>query len=390
MTIRPVPDDEDDFRREVRAWLDEHLVGEFAAHRGLGSADDAEAWDVRVRWDEQLAAAGWLGLTWPVEYGGRGAPTYHEVVLNEELARAQAPYRAGVHGLELFGPTLLMFGTDEQKRRFLPRITAGREFWGQGFSEPEAGSDLASLRTRARRDGDEWVLDGQKTWMTFGMYADWLYVLCRTDPDAHRHKGLSLLMVPADQPGVDIRPIRNLTGDAEFAEVFLTGARTAADNVVGPVGEGWRVALGALSVERGALMMPMQLRYQRELDQALEIARTGGAPAGLRDRLVDSWIAVRLILANNARTIDEVRQGVPPGPQAMTAKLFAAVEHQRLLERAVEAMAETGTVTDGALHPLQRAYLLSRAETIYGGSAQVQRNLIAERLLGMPKEPRPV
>jgi len=198
-------------------------------------------------------------------------------------------------------------------------------------------------------------------------------------------------MVPADQPGVDIRPITNLAGEVDFAEVFLTGARTSAENVVGPVGEGWRVGMGALSVERGALMMPMQLRYRDQVEQALDIARATTVPAGLRDDLVDSWIAVRLILQNNARTIEEVRRGVEPGPQAMTAKLFAAVEHQRLLERAVEALAETGTTTGegDALHPLQRALLMSRAETIYGGSAQVQRNLIAERLLGLPREPRP-
>jgi len=392
MTTLPLPDDVEQFRAHVRTWLDEHLVGEFAEHLGVGSADDAEAWDVRVRWDRELAGAGLLALTWPVEYGGRGAPLYHEVVLNEELSAARAPYRAGVHGLELFGPTLVMFGSDDQKRRFLPAIAAGDQFWGQGFSEPEAGSDLASLRTRAVLDGDEWVVDGQKIWMTLGMYADWLYVLCRTEPGSQRHKGLSLLMVPVDQPGVDVRPITNMAGEVDFAEVFLTGARTAAENVVGPVGEGWRVGMGALSVERGALMMPMQLRYQHQIEQALEIGRAGHLPAGLRDALVDSWIAVRLILENNARTTEEIRQGVEPGPQATTAKLFAAVEHQRLLERAVEALAETGSAAaEGyTLHPLQRAFLMSRAETIYGGSAQVQRNLISERLLGMPREARPV
>jgi alkylation response protein AidB-like acyl-CoA dehydrogenase len=391
MTVLPIPDDVDAFRAQVRAWLDEHLVGEFAEHRGVGSVDDTEAWELRVRWDKELAASGLLALTWPVEYGGRGAPLYHEVVLNEELAAAGEPYRAGVHGLELFGPTLVMFGSEEQKRRVLPRIAAGEQFWGQGFSEPEAGSDLASLRTRATLDGDEWVIDGQKIWMTMGTKADWLYVLCRTEPGSTRHQGLSLLMVPVDQPGVDVRPIRNLAGEADFAEVFLTGARTAGDNVVGPVGEGWRVGMGALTVERGALMMPSQLRYRYQIEQALDMARTVGVPAGLRDALVDSWIAVRLVLENNARTIEEIRQGVQPGPQAATAKLFAAIEHQRMLERAVEALAETGTAAgeDYTLHPLVRAFLLSRAETIYGGSAQVQRNLISERLLGMPREPRP-
>lgn len=382
--------DEAAFRAEVRRWLAENLVGEFAEHLGVGSADDAEGWDVRLRWERKLAEAGWLGLTWPTEYRGRGAPLSHEIIFNEEYARANAPYRVGVHGQDLFGPTLLMFGSDEQKKRFLPKILAVEEFWGQGFSESEAGSDLASLRTRARLEGDEWVIDGQKTWTTFGEHADWLYLLCRTDPDAPRHKGISLLLVPVDQPGVEIRPIRNMAGDTEFCEVFLTGARTAADNVVGAVNDGWRVAMAALSVERGSLLMPVQLGFEREINWALELARTRPIPPGLRDRLIDSWIAVRLMRANTERTIAEVKLGDEPGPQATTSKLFASTQHQVLLELANEVLAEEATVTseDYGLHPLQRAFLLSRAETIYGGSSQVQRNIIAERLLGMPREPR--
>ncbi|MEU7811681.1 acyl-CoA dehydrogenase family protein [Pseudonocardia sp. NPDC049154] len=384
--------DPEKFRADLRGWLAEHLTGEFAEHLGIGSTDDAEGWDIRVRWEKVVAAAGLQGITWPEAWGGRGASAEHDMVLTTELARARAPYRAGVHGMELFGPTLAMFGTEEQKQRFLPRICAVEEFWGQGFSEPEAGSDLASLRTRARLEGDEWVLDGQKIWMTFGMYADWFYVLCRTDPEAKRHKGLSLIMVPRDQPGIDVRPIRNMAGAAEFCEVFFDGARTAKENVVGPVDEGWRVAMGALAVERGSVLMPVQLGYEREIQATLELARERRLPAGLRDRLVDSWIAVRLMRATTERTLGELAAGEQPGPQSTTAKLFQAVEHQKLLERATEAMADDVTATgpDYELDPVQRAYLLSRAETIYGGTAQVQRNIIAERLLGMPREPRPV
>ena len=377
------------FRAEVRAWLAEHLVGEYAQHLGVGSADDAECWDVRLRWERELAAGGWLGLTWPREYGGRGAPLSHEIIFAEEYARAQAPYRVGVHGQDLFGPILLKYGTDDQKLRFLPPILAVEEFWGQGFSEPGAGSDLASLTTKARRDGDEWVIDGQKTWMTFGEYADWLYLLCRTDSDATKHRGISLIVVPVDQPGVEIRPIRNLAGANEFCEVFLTEARTAADNVIGPVDGGWQVAMTALAVERGNLLMPVQLGFQREIDDALAMARFRDVHRGLQDRLIDSWIAVRVMGAVNERTITEILQGRQPGDQAMTVKLFASQEHQRLLELAVEVKAEDATVTgpNYELDSLQRAYLLSRAETIYGGSSQVQRNIIAERLLGMPREP---
>ena len=288
-----------------------------------------------------------------------------------------------------------MFGTPEQKARFLPKILAAEEFWGQGFSEPDAGSDLASVRTQARLDGEEWVIDGQKIWMTFGASADWLYVLCRTEPGSSRHHGLSLLLVPARQPGVQVRPITNMLGDGEFCEVFFDSARTSADLVVGAPGDGWKVAMAALGVERGTLLMPQQLGFEREAEHVLELARAragagaGASPGGLSHRLVDAWIAVRLMRVTALRTIGELVAGRAPGAQAATAKLYASVQHQRLLELATELLAEEATVTgDGyALEPLQRAFLLSRAETIYGGSSQIQRNIIGERILGLPREP---
>jgi alkylation response protein AidB-like acyl-CoA dehydrogenase len=378
------------FAAEVRSWLAEHLVGEFAEHRGVGGPDDAAAWDVRLRWEKELAMGRWLGLTWPAEYGGRGATLAQAIIFEYEYARAEAPYRLGVQGQDLFGPTLLTFGTPEQKARFLPKILSAEEFWGQGFSEPDAGSDLASVRTRARLEGGEWIIDGQKVWMTFGSSADWLYVLCRTDPEARRHHGLSLLIVPAHQPGVQIRPITNMLGAGEFCEVFFTGARTRADLVVGAPGDGWRVAMAALGVERGTLLMPMQLGFEREVEHVLELARDRGTAGGVTHRLVDSWIAVTLMRTTNLRTIGEVLAGRTPGAQAAISKLFASAQHQRLLDLATEVLAEDATVVgdDYALGPLQRAFLLSRAETIYGGSSQIQRNIIGERVLGLPKEPR--
>jgi len=395
------------FADEVRRWLDEHLVGEFAEHRGVGGPDDSAAWDVRLRWEKELSAGRWLGLTWPPEYGGRGATLAQAIIFEYLYAHAQAPYRLGVQGQDLFGPTLLMFGTPEQKARFLPKILAAEEFWGQGFSEPDAGSDLASVRTQARLDGGNWVIDGQKIWMTFGASADWLYVLCRTEPGSSRHHGLSLLLVPAQQPGVQIRPITNMLGDGEFCEVFFDSARTSADLVVGAPGDGWKVAMAALGVERGTLLMPQQLGFEREAEHVLELARArvgpgagagagagdraGGGVGGLSHRLVDAWIAVRLMRVTALRTIGELVADRTPGAQAATAKLYASVQHQRLLELATELLAEDLTVTgDGyALEPLQRAFLLSRAETIYGGSSQIQRNIIGERVLGLPREPRP-
>ena len=390
MEIEIRPEDRP-FADEVQRWLDEHLAGEFAAHRGIGGPDDAAAWDVRVRWEKELAAGRWLGLTWPEEYGGRGATLAQAIIFEYLYARARAPYRLGVQGQDLFGPTLLMFGTPEQKARFLPKIAAAAEFWGQGFSEPDAGSDLASVRTRARLDGTSWVIDGQKIWMTFGASADWLYVLCRTEPGSARHHGLSLLIVPARQPGVSIRPISNMLGEGAFCEVFFDGARTTADLVVGEPGQGWKVAMAALGVERGTLLMPQQLSFEREAEHVLGLARARPGAAGLSHRLVDSWIAVRLMRVTTLRTIGELVAGRTPGAQAATSKLYASVQHQRLLELATELLAEDATVTaDGyALGALQRAFLLSRAETIYGGSSQIQRNIIGERILGLPREPRP-
>jgi len=379
-----------EFADEVRSWLDAHLIGEYRKYLGVGGPDNAEAWDVRLAWERQLAAAGWTCLTWPKEYGGQGMTLAQEIVFEYEYAKAGAPYRVGVHGTDLFGPTLLRFGTDEQKLRFLPKIAAVEEFWGQGFSEPNAGSDLAAVQTRARLDGDEWVIDGQKIWTTFGVYADWLYVVARTDPTATpKHKGLSFLMVPAHQPGVEIRPIRNLMGDDEFCEIFFTEARTKADLVVGGVNDGWKIAMGALGVERGSLMMPMQLRFEREVDGLLELARQRKVSPALRHRIIDAWVAVRIMRTTNLRTIAELLGDKPVGPQATSAKLFASNQHQRLLELAMEVLAEDGlSVGDGyELNAWQRSFMLSRAETIYGGTSQIQRNIIGERILGLPKEP---
>jgi len=234
------------------------------------------------------------------------------------------------------------------------------------------------VRTRAALDGQEWVIDGQKIWMTFGASADWLYVLCRTDPASSRHHGLSLLLVPADQPGVQVRPITNMLGEGEFCEVFFDGARTRADLAVGALGDGWKVAMAALGVERGTLLMPQQLGFEREAEHVLDLVRGGVSPVGL-------------MRVTALRTIGELVAGRAPGAQAATAKLYASVQHQRLLELATELLAEEVTVTgEGyALEPLQRAFLLSRAETIYGGSSQIQRNIIGERILGLPREPRP-
>ena len=381
------------WRAEIRTWLAEHLVGEFARHLGVGGPTDAEAWELRLAWDRELAAGGWLGLTWPTEYGGRGLGLLEEVVFEYEYARARAPYRATTNGLDLLGPMLLAMGSSAQKQRFVPPILEVRELWGQGFSEPGAGSDLAAVSTRARLDGDEWVVDGQKVWTSFGTEADWLYVLARTDPESRRHRGLSMLLLPTGQPGVEVRPIRNLAGAGEFAEVFLAGARTGADLVVGGPGEGWRVAMGALSIERGATLLPQQLGFEREAEELVQLARERGAldDPMLRRRIVDAWISVRVMRTTNLRTVAELVAGRRPGAQAATSKLYASTHHQRLGHLAMEIAGPAAQVVaeDYGLDRRQRGFLLSLAETIYGGSSEIQRNLIGEQVLGLPRDPRP-
>jgi alkylation response protein AidB-like acyl-CoA dehydrogenase len=382
------------FRDEVRTWLGEHLVGDFAAHRGAGFSWDDSEWDVRLAWDRELAAGNWLCLGWPKEYGGREASVDEQLVFQLEYARSDAPFRATVQGQDLFGPTLLTFGTDEQKRRFLPKITSVEELWGQGFSEPGAGSDLASLRTRATLDGDEWIVDGQKIWTSVGNRADWIYVLCRTDPSASRHNGISMLLVPTDQPGVDVRPIRNILGGLDFCEVFFSGARTSADLVVGPIGEGWRVAMGALGTERGTTLLAEHLRMQHEVRAMIDRAHATGArrSAVVRAELARAWAEARIAEWNGRRLMSALKGDHSHAAAfASLSKVYASNAHQRTAETYARIADPAGDVVREhyALDRLQEVFLASRAESIYGGSTEVQMNLLAERTLGLPREPRP-
>jgi alkylation response protein AidB-like acyl-CoA dehydrogenase len=389
------------FRRVVRDWLAGQLRGEFAALRGVGGPGrEHEAFDERLAWDRHLAAAGLTCLGWPVEHGGRGASLEHRVVFAEEYARAEAPARVNHLGEELLGPTLIAFGTPEQQRRFLPEIVAARELWCQGYSEPGAGSDLAAVRTRATRHGDEWVIDGQKVWTSLAHVADWCFVLARTessdsgtsintDPNVgSRHRGLSYLLVPMRQPGVEVRPITQLTGTAEFNEVFFTGARTAADLVVGGVGNGWRVALGTLAVERGVSTLSQQVGFRRELDALVELAtRTGAADDPvLRDKLARARIGYEVMRAHARRTLGADDPGV-----ASVNKLVWAAWHRGLGELAMEVLGAASLVARAEPYDLdrwQRLFLFSRADTIYGGSDEIQRNIVAERVLGLPRAGR--
>jgi len=384
--------DEDTFRAEVRGWLAENLAGDFAPLVGSGGPGrEHEFVRERMAWERRLGADGWIGLSWPEADGGRGLPWRHQVIFSEEYARAGAPARVGHIGEQLLGPTLLMFGTAEQRARFLPGIRAGTQLWCQGYSEPGAGSDLAAVSTRARLDGDQWHLDGQKMWTSLAQFADWCFVLARTDPAAERHRGLSYLLVPMRQPGIEVRPIMQLTGTSEFNEVFFDDARAAAADIVGAPGDGWRVAMGTLGVERGVSTFGQQLGFQREFEAVLATARANGAinDPVLSARLIEAWVGLQVMRYTAMATLGRSASDVP-GTEANISKLLWARWHQRLGELAVDVAGPAAIVTGPGyeLDNAQRLFLFSRADTIYGGSNEIQRNVIAERALGLPREPR--
>ncbi|SNR57601.1 Acyl-CoA dehydrogenase [Haloechinothrix alba] len=375
------------FRARVRDWLEDNLSGRFAGLRGLGGPGrEHEAFDERVSWEKHLARAGWTCLSWPVEHGGAGLSLDKQVIFHEEYARAQAPGKVSHLGQELLGPTLVAYGTAEQQERFLPPIRDVEELWCQGYSEPGAGSDLAAVSTTATRDGDEWVVTGQKVWTSLAHVADWCFVLARTEPGSRRHAGLSYLLVPMDQPGVDVRPINQLTGTSEFNEVFFDRARTPVDMLVGEEGQGWRVAMGTLAFERGVATLGQQIGFRRELAELTELARGNGAvedPA-VRADLARAWVELDVMRAHALRTLGDARTGT-----AEVSKLLWANWHRALGELAMRVRGAASLVTRGEPYDLdewQRLYLFSRADTIYGGSNEVQRNVIAERVLGLPRE----
>ena len=373
------------FRAEVRDVLEDGLSGDFAATRGRGGPGDEHAlFDERLAWERHLAAHGWTCVGWPKEHGGRGLTLHQQVIFHEEYARARAPGHVGHVGETLLGPTLIAFGSAEQQRRFLPGIVSVTELWCQGYSEPDAGSDLANLKTQAVLDDatGEWVIDGQKVWTSLAHWSDWCFVLARTDRDAPKHKGISYLLVPMRQPGVEIRPINQITGDSEFNEVFFTGARTPADHVVGEVNGGWAVAMGTLAFERGVSTLGQNLAFATEWEEILERARGNGRASdpAVRQRAVELWVRLRLMRLNTLRVMSA---GPVTPPSAMITKLFWATLHRDLGELAVDVIGD-GDPDDR----LRRLFLFSRADTIYGGSNEVQRNIIGERALGLPREPR--
>ena len=380
----------EEFRAEVRDWLADNLVGEFAAIKGLGGpGNDNVAFEERLAWNRHLAAAGYTCLGWPEEHGGRGLSVAHRVAFYEEYAIANAPAKVNHFGEELLGPTLIAFGTDEQKKRFLPKILDVTELWCQGYSEPGAGSDLANVSTTAELDGDHWVINGQKVWTSLAHWAQWCFVVARSEKGSKRHAGLSYLLVPLDQPGVEVRPIVQLTGDSEFNEVFFDDARTDADLVVGEPGDGWRIAMGTLTFERGVSTLGQQIEYARELSSIADLAKRNGAADDplIRERLARSWVGLRTMRSYALATMDVEQRGGEAAGKDSVSKLLWANWHRELGDIAMDIAGHDGlTLTDGDFDEFQRLYLFSRADTIYGGSNEIQRNIIAERVLGLPRE----
>jgi alkylation response protein AidB-like acyl-CoA dehydrogenase len=385
-------EEDENFRREVVAWLEENLSGEFAAVRGRGgTGDEGSLIEERKAWERRLGEGGWIGIGWPKESGGRGLPLTQQVIFYEEYARAGGPGRIGHMSEGLLAPTVIAYGTEEQKQRILPPILKGEEIWCQGYSEPNAGSDLANVQTKARLEGDEWVIDGQKVWTSWAEWADWCFVVCRTDPDSQRHKGLAYLLVPMKGKGIEIRPIIQITGDAEFSEVFFDGARTAKENILGAPGEGWKIALATLSFERGASTLGQQMGFRSELGEIIETAKRNGRAEDpvIRQRLADAWIGLEIQRYNALRTLGD--SGEAANRAAMITKIFWATWHRNLGKLAMDVLGPESEIAEKApydLTKLQRMYLFTRSDTVYAGSNQIQRNIISERVLEMPREPR--
>ena len=384
------------FRAEAAAWLEENLSGDFANVRFRGGpGDEHSVVQERKAWESRLYEGGWACIGWPQAHGGRGATIEQQVIFNEEYARAGGPGRMGHIGETLTGPTLIAFGSEEQKTRYLPGILRGEDFWCQGYSEPNAGSDLANVKTKAVFDetGQQWRITGQKVWTSLAHESQYCFVIARTDPESVGHKGLGFFLMTLDQPGVEVRPIQQLTGTSEFNEVFFDEAVCDAADIVGAPGDGWKVAMGLLGFERGVSTLGQQMLFQNEFDEIIRIARDNGAAADpvIRQRIADAHVGLRIMRFNSMRMLSGGGDDGTLQKEAMIYKLYWATWHRNLGKLAMDVLGtESEILEEGPyqLNRLQSMYLFTRSDTIYGGTNQIQRNIIAERALGMPREPR--
>ena len=405
------PSEAEAFRKEIRGWLCGNLPEGWGEEGFSMTPEGRKAFN--ADWVKKLHAGGWICASWPREYGGKGLSLMEQVVLNEEFARAKAPLRADFFGDTLVGPTILQWGTEEQKKTFIPRILDGTISWCQGFSEPDAGSDLASLKTRAELDGDEWVISGQKVWTTQAQYADYVFLLARTDPDAPKHAGISYLLVPMKQDGIEVRPIKQIDSSSEFNEVFFENARCPRANVVGGENNGWKVAMTTLGFERGASATTGFRRFARELDAITKEARRLGRTSDpvVRQGLARAWSKVKIMEINGYRSLTDAVNGTHHAAAlGAVNKMFWSEFHRQTMELAISILGLEGQILTGSggagdgsgedgplarrgspgypVSPLQASYFFSVSETIWGGTAEIQRNIVGERVLGLPKEPK--
>jgi hypothetical protein len=395
----------DEYREKVQAFLAEHLPPDWG---GIGTLEGEALERFTADWRTTLYENGMLAQSWPLAYGGGGLSALEQVITAEEFAKAGVPSGGSndVFGIQMVGNTIIEWGTEEQKTHFLPRILSGADRWCQGYSEPNAGSDLANLGTRAELDGDEWVINGQKIWTSAGHLANWIFVLTRTDPEAPKHKGITFLLVPMDQPGIEVRPIKMISGESEFNEVFFTDARTSKENVVGGVNNGWAVAMTLLGYERGEAAATMPIRFKGELDRLLQLAKECGRSDDpvIRQRLAWCYSKVEIMRYLGMRTLTKFLAGQHPGPDASIGKLYWSEYHRVVTELAVdilglEALVPSGRKPSTAFQaddpgaPNSSAswtstFLNARAGTIYAGTSQIQKNILGEMVLGLPKEPK--
>ncbi|MFL6332597.1 MAG: acyl-CoA dehydrogenase [Pyrinomonadaceae bacterium] len=382
---------EREFRDEFRAWLSANVPREWAGG-GAGSEDRAEYIEYLRAWQRKLYDGGWAGISWPKEFGGRGASLIEQAVFQEELARANAPQLVGTIGLSLVGPTIIALGTEEQKARYLPKILSGEEIWCQGFSEPNAGSDLAALGTKAARDGEDFRINGQKIWTSFAQMADWCLLLVRTDALAPKHKGLTCLLADMHAEGVNVRPLRQMSGDSGFNEVFYSNVRIGPAQVLGEVNKGWTTAITALMNERANLGTGIQVVFKRQLEALIARAKTierDGRPASqdplVRQKLAQAYLELEILRLNTNRALTSLSKASVPGAEGSIQKLYWSEMNQRTQQYAQEILGPYGQLKGFDRGAWEYAYLRTRGNTIEAGTSEIQRNIIAERVLGLPK-----
>ncbi len=379
------------FRDEVRAWLQANLRRPWREEWRDPAATEDSLVELRRQWQRKLHQAGYLGVDWPPEWGGRGLTHVEKSLLESEMSRADAPQILNFLGISLLGPALIHHGTEAQRRRFIPPMLSADEIWCQGFSEPGAGSDLASLRTSAVLDGDSFVLNGQKIWTTLGLWADWIFVLARTDPK-DRYGGISFILCKLDTPGVTVRPLRQITGESEFGEVFFEDARVPRENLVGKIGEGWRVAMTLLAYERGAGSLGLAYRYGHDLERLAKTCNElGRTDAAVREKLARLLVENEVMRANGIRMLANLADGRPPGPESSIEKIFWSEFDKRFRETALDLLGPGAQLTRASADARTdvdwtREFLWSRAGTIYSGSSEIQRNIIAKRVLNLPQD----